>query len=360
MSNEAEMMGLACVDPSCKLLRREHKKAQSDGVSFKMPSPDCFPKFRDSKDKLMSDPHEFLMLLERRMTFHGVPANRYGVVLVSCLPDRLMQDWVETNIVATCQSWEDMKRRFKAKYDDPEIKERLIAQLEECTQKMSERVHQYTERFQSLVVRISGGAPIDTQMNIISCERGFIPDMRKELAKYRSMQTQQQGHPFEFISLNQLYETAATLERGLAPRLGRVNKVAAVDRKRRRAGGAAEINNVAGAAAAASVDPVVNKIELNEQGQPRNVNKKQHKSKKQRTEVVARGGSASMRGGRGGGRQLRGGIGSSSSAPARGGGGMAQRGRGGAAPAAGAATSFTGTCFGCGVRGHRQVDCPDA
>lgn len=354
MSNKAEMMGLACVDPSCSLLRREHRKAQSDHASFKMPSGDCFPKFRDPKDKLMHDPHEFLLQLERRMTFHGVPANRFGIVLVSCLPDRLMQDWVEANIVATCHTWDEMKHRFKGKYDDPEIKERLIAQLEECTQKMSERAHQYTERFQSLVVRISGGAPIDTQMNIISCERGFIPDMRKELAKYRSMQMQQQGRPFEFQTLNQLYETAATLERGLAPRLGRVGKVAAVDRKRRRTTGSAEVNHVAGAAAAASEQPAVNKIELNEQGQPTNVNKKQRKSPRQRASAPVRGGAA-MRGGRGGGRQ-QGGGGSAPSAPAR--GGAVQRGgRGGASSAAGT-TPFTGTCFGCGQRGHRQSDCP--
>ena len=127
-----------------------------------MPSKDNFPTFRDSKDTLMHDPYEFLTKLDRQLRLHNVPSDRYGSVLVSCITDRLMQDWIETNILATNTSWEEVKRRFREKYDDPEIKNRLMVQLEKCTQAMTERVYQYTENYQSLVVRVSGGAPIDT------------------------------------------------------------------------------------------------------------------------------------------------------------------------------------------------------
>jgi hypothetical protein len=272
-----------CIEPTCSLLWKDH---QNDRSTFKMPSgANCFPIFRDPNNKLMSDPHEFLVKLERQLRLYSVPSDSYGIVLVSCVTDRLMQDWIEQHLIPNCSTWSEMKEMFKEKYFDPEIKERLIGQLEKCVQAMGERVHQYTERFQSLVVRISSGTPIDTQTNIISCERGFIPAIRQELAKYRSMMTQQQRSTFEFAKLSDLYETAANTERGLAPRTGKVGSTSLSNNNSRKRSfngrqKRTQLNAVSSTSAAAAT-PVVNKIEMNEQGQPVNVNKK-HKAPNQR------------------------------------------------------------------------------
>jgi hypothetical protein len=390
----AEML-FACVDTKCTLRRTDHAKASDS--SYKMPSQDCFPRFRDHKDKNMSDPHEFLIKLERQLKLYSVPVDRYGAVLISCLPDRLMQDWVETNIVGTCQSWDDVKRRFKEKYDDPEIKNQLMVQLERCVQGFGERIHQYTERFQSLVVRISSGAPIDTQMNIITCERGFIPDMRSELAKFRSMKSQALGRPFEFNTLNELYEAAATLERGLNPRLGRVRATTEHNRKRDRNGKHRPrlnyLNQVEFIPESQNQSARISKIEISESGKPVNVNKK-HKSRNPNVPNSGRGrqsggrngfagvpnsrsvptGSAGQNSGAGG-ATVRGGF--TQQRPAgNGGGGPSSRnvqnstsgGGGGPSPNNNnraektgnpAATSFNGKCHGCQQMGHRVRDCPN-
>ncbi len=344
MSRAPDDMLQPCVEASCSVRRKDHEKQVSES-SFKMPPRDAFPTFRDPKDKLMDDPFEFLIKLERQLKLHRVPLDRYGVILVSCLRDRLMQEWVESNIVATCHTWEDMKTRFKEKYDDPEIKNRLMLQLEKCVQSFDERVYEYTERFQSLVVRISAGAPIDTQMNIIMCERGFIPELRSELAKFRSMKTQSLGRTFEFNSLSEIYQAAATLECGLAPRAGRI-KSATGDARARKRTRRARVNNVQVASKPVSVPtPSVNKIEMTN-GKPVNVNKK-HRQRKTT-------GGGSVKGGRPGGSKPPGSTGSAASGAFA---GPARNTGASSGGAAGAAKPFTGNCFKCGKTGHRIADC---
>ena len=357
MAKDSGDMLLPCIEDSCSALRKDHAKSVSES-SWKMPSRDNFPTFRDPKDKLMEDPYEFLAQLERQLKLHNVPPSRYGVVLIACLRDRIQQEWVETNIVATCQSWDDMKKRFKEKYDDPQLKNRLMLQLEKCVQGLPERVYEYTERYQSLVVRISAGAPIDTQMNIIMCERGFIPELRTELSKFRSLKSQELGRPFEFNSLAELYQAAATLETGLAPRAGRVSRSAdgrdnrSTTRKRTRS---ARLNNVESKVASqSSAAATVAKIEM-VNGKPVNMNKK-HRSRKS---TGGGTGGAKAAGGGGGGQQRRASTGSvpastsgASAGPSR---NAATSGPPGAA--AGAAKPFTGTCFKCGKTGHRIADC---
>src|SRR5437870_5801743 len=96
-----------------------------------------------------------------------------------------------TNIIDTSSSWSEVKRKFREKYEDHQLKNKLLLKLEKCVQGMHERVYEYTERYQSLVVRTSSGQSIDSAMNIMNCERGFIPLIRQELAKYRSTKSQE-------------------------------------------------------------------------------------------------------------------------------------------------------------------------
>jgi hypothetical protein len=220
MCRTAEEMNLHCIEPGCHLLRRQHLKSSTE-TTFKMPSRDNFPTFRDPHDKLLNDPFEFLQKLERALKLHSVPPKQYGSVLVSCINDRIQQEWVETNLLAVCPDWSDVKRKFQLKYTDARMKSALLLELDDCTQEHSEPVYQYTERFNSLVCRIASGLPIDTQSNIIVCERGFIPRIRQEISKYRASKTTEIQRPFEFRTLQELYESAKIIETGLQPIEGR-------------------------------------------------------------------------------------------------------------------------------------------
>jgi hypothetical protein len=133
MSRSADEMLLKCIEPGCSLLRREHPKPVKE-TAFKMPSRDNFPTFRDARDKLMSDPYEFLQRLERALKLHSVPVKQYGAVLVSCITDRIQQEWVELNILTVCPTWADIKRKFQEKYVDARLKGVLLRELDDCTQ----------------------------------------------------------------------------------------------------------------------------------------------------------------------------------------------------------------------------------
>ena len=360
MMEKADDMLAPCLEPSCSLLRKDHpRESRGDSSRFRMPDLKNFPKFRDPQDTLMADPTEFLIKLERQMRLFGVPEEKYGSLLLACLTDRQMQDAVENNILATNPKWSDVKSRFIEKYRDPELRNRLLLQLERCTQSTTERVYQYTERFQALATRSSGGTAVDTATNIVNCERGFIPAIREQLAKFRASESARLGSDkqFEFSTLQQLYSAAATCESGLAPRPGRVHAgggAAGVARRRggyARGGKAARVLNVQPVAEA----PVINKIEMGEGGKPANMNKK-------RSFPSA---SANHRGrggfGRGGVLRGRGGLGRAPSGPTssgfsiRPGRDTVPRG-----PSAEPARKpFDGECYTCRKHGHRATECPN-
>ena len=187
MSKQASDMLLPCINSKCKLLRQEHDRSSGEGD--KLPDIKNFPTFRDEKDELMKDPYEFLTKLERLMEFYSIRGKKRGQLLLQCVPDRVLQDSVQANIIKPSRSWVEMKRRFIEKFDDPTLKNKLFVELEHCAQEMKERVHAYTQRFHNLVCRIACGKPTDTLSNIVACERGFIPAIRAELAKYRVSRT---------------------------------------------------------------------------------------------------------------------------------------------------------------------------
>lgn len=319
----------------------------------------------------MKDPYEFLTKLERQLKLFSVPANKYGSVLVSCVQDRLMCDHIEKNILPVCSTWEAVKLEFRRTYDDPQLKNEYILQLENCTQSMTERVYQYTERYQSLAMRTSGGSSIDTSHNIVMCERGFIPEIRKELAQYRAAETRKLGSNFEFKTLAELYKVAATIESGLAPRPGRVGRTRVEGtalRNRRRRPAHARVANLQ----EKEQEPHLSKIELTTDGKPVNVNKK-HK-KRVHTQVSSSLSTSSSRGRggwvRGGGFVRDGGtyyggnrVSSPSSSSSTGNSRYPDRfttprgtGTSSSAPTV-TKTPFKGTCYICNKEVHKAVDC---
>ena len=366
INKEEKDWSLSCIEKKCKLLRKDHRRhVHTSSSSFKMPPPGSFPTFRDRNDELMSDAHEFLVKLDRQLKLHDVPADRYGMILISCITDRIMADWVEKNIVGTCTSWDDVKRRFKEKYNDPALKNQLLAQLKSCTQRVDERVQHYFERFQSLVIRISGGTSIDTVAYIDDCISGMTRPMRTKIAEHCAFKAQASGK-FEFATLQELFDTATTLERGLTPSYGRynTNDNNNGNRKRRDRNHRVRINHIAPTATAA-----VNKIEMTPTGQPTNVNKK-HKSHKKNTSTRGRGGNSrgGFNGGRGGFSPGRGGsvpaavaLSNTTGQPVR---GSAEQWpsrytsqRGNTSNKSSGGKRFDGTCNGCGKYGHKVVDC---
>ena len=386
MSKQASDMLRPCINSKCKLLRQEHDRSSGEGD--KLPDIKNFPTFRDEKDDLMKDPYEFLTKLERLMEFYSIRGKKRGQLLLQCVPDRVLQDSVQANIIKPSRSWVEMKRRFIEKFDDPTLKNKLFVELEMCAQGMKERVHAYTQRFHNLVCRIACGKPTDTLSNIVACERGFIPAIRAELAKYRVTQTDKHKHkkPYEFSTLKSIYDAAASIETGLLPMEGKVHgrglalkRDAGADRrpsartarsrwKRARTNHvtftlpAAAVAMAPAHGAAARAAPVTHKIEM-VAGTPTNVNKK--------------GGRGGFRGGRGGrgGYQGRGGTGSG----AGGGGYTGSNARPLGQPVRGGFTSphraqqdrvdadprraqlyAEGKCFNCGQTGHRAYECPNA
>jgi hypothetical protein len=356
-------MLLPCLIASCPLTRQEHVVA---GVasSFRLPSMDNFPMFRDKHDKLLSDPYEFLRQLERKLVLYGVPKSRYGAVLVARMDTRLVQDYIEHNILASTSSWSRIKDKFMQQYTDPVSRNELLEQLHHCTQRGNERVQAYVERFQSLVIRVAGREPTDTRANVDAFEGGLTPTLRADLAKFRASQTSHRKRPFEFTTLRDIYNCASILESGQQPRFGRRGSHHDTTTTQKRNGYRSSrqrhpgMNQVAQAQQPAA-DPSVNKIEL-VNNQPVNVNKKHGNSR------GGQRGRGSHRGGRSGGRGGEAPTPAPSSPPSRGGhtsarGGFNTRsGRGGHLTHEVRLQRLTNReCFNCGRRGHQSAECTD-
>ena len=333
---------------------------------FRLPSQDNFPIFKDPDDKQMHDPRLFFRKLDRALGLHMVPRILWERVLVSCVQQDLDQQYVEESFVDKMMEWKDVQQLFTDYFIDPALEHDLDVELQDCTQDMKERVHEYTERFQSLLTRLNYKP--NEPLIIVMCERGLIPRIRDELQKVKAQKTLLTGIKFKFKTLQQLYEAAATIELGLTTMHGRKHRASTKsnsghkDRKRFekkprvnniQAATSSSLSTTSSSTAAGKVVPQVNKLEVNIDGVPVNVNKKKSKSK--RTRHVHRASEDIQSNDRGGysfnhrGRtsHFRGRVrentnnnninnntNNSKYAP------------------------FNGKCFVCGMVGHRQVNCP--
>lgn len=333
-----------------------------------MPNRENFPTFRDPKDEEMRDPHEFTTKLNRALDLHGVPERHRGRVLLSCITDRVMAEDVERTIVNVSTDYKQMVEKFKEKFHDPTMRNKWLVELRQCKMAFRERAYEYSERFQALVVRVSGNFPIDNPITIEMCESGYIPAIREKLASYRARMTESTGHPYMFPNLAKLYEEASKAETMARPGNTGSGNVGRGKRKHNGKYGEAAVHHAASAAATpTSSTATVNKIEINESGKPVNVNKK-HKSKQSRPftqspNVPPRGGM-SFRGGRGGFNN-RGGGSSNRGENNNSRGGYNNGHRGGMSssldsikPSLETNRAFYGRCFGCNRQGHRIDSCP--
>ena len=312
---------------------------------FRLPDQKYFPIFRDAKNPDMKDPGLFLRKLDRQLNLHDIPRGSWEKILVSCVTEDLMQEWIENHLVDKDLEWNEVKTLFTNQFTDPALRNNLDLELQNTTQDIGERAHQYNEKYDSLITRL--GYDPKSQSNIVACERGYVPAIRVELAKLKAQNTFRDKKQFLFACLQDLYDASTTIELGLAPTHGRRQPRPAATgttrggRKGSKRGGRAHLN----------------RLEMSGQGVPVNVNKKK-KSGPSRP-------SSSPRGGRGGfpsGNSFRGARGGSSGT--RGG----QGGRGGHSNPRGAPGSerwprsttptFTGKCFVCEESGHKADDCP--
>jgi hypothetical protein len=206
---------------ACKLcgkpnLDHPHKSAVASfsDASYRLPSMDQFPKFRDPKDKQMLDPSLFFNRLERAFDLYSVPDRLKQRVLIACVKDELMQKWVEDNIVALKLDWSHTKDVFTVKYTDAQLTNDLVEDLDSLTQNIGERVHSYGEKYTALLTRLR--YPLTSPSHIFACERGFVPEIRSEMARIKA-QKSVDSKPFEFDSITALLNAAQQIEKGLKP-----------------------------------------------------------------------------------------------------------------------------------------------
>jgi hypothetical protein len=202
----------------CGLPNIDHprKTAIATISTYRLPSLDQFPKFRDPKDKQMLDPSLFFNRLERAFELYTVPDRLKQRVLIACVKDELMQKWVEDNIVAPKLDWSTTKDVFTVKYTDAQLINDLVEELDSLTQNIGERVHSYGEKYTELLTRLR--YPLTSPSHVFACERGFVPEIRKEMARVKAQKSlANDNKPFEFDSITSLLNAAQQIEKGLNP-----------------------------------------------------------------------------------------------------------------------------------------------
>ena len=95
-----------------------------------MPSKDQFPIFRDPSEEDMRDPRLFFRKLLRRCQFHNVPKEYYvRKVLVACMPNDPLAQWVEDNIILADLSWDEAMVLFTVIHTDTQLENQLLDRL---------------------------------------------------------------------------------------------------------------------------------------------------------------------------------------------------------------------------------------
>jgi hypothetical protein len=274
------------VEP-CKLCGAANNKHMRASNTFRMPFMKEFPVFRDPSDSQMNDPRLFFNKLERALIFHSVPDNKWRRVVVSCVHDDLMQQWIEENLIPVdkCKTWQDFVKAFSNRYTDPSLTNKYIMELDSLRQRQNERVHTYGEKYTSLMSRLNYG--LDNSAHVYAFERGFVPEIRKELAKIKAQRTGTGvgNKSYEFATIPEVIQAAQAVETALQPAQGRYSS----DKD-----GTSQHSSHKNKKNKNNKSSHINKLEFGSDGVPQNVNKK-HKNK-------SRGGSSRGGSSRGDGR----------------------------------------------------------
>jgi hypothetical protein len=175
-----------------------------------------------TKWKSNSVAHEFMDMLETALRQSPLEPTCWIYLLPLMIPetDLNMQTWIEINITSPNLSWNAARNTFITHYERADWLDTQRARYEDCTQRSSESVQHYTDRFAALMHRL--GIADDDESNIHHYMNGLHRDIHTKLFEHRSAMRNlplvAAGATWDFDSFQTLSGKAISYETELALR----------------------------------------------------------------------------------------------------------------------------------------------
>ncbi|KAI0558704.1 Retrotransposon gag protein [Gracilaria domingensis] len=133
----------------------ETSPSSARSTHYRIPN---LPSFRGKEDSAIKDPFEFLGKVKIMLLAHEIPSERWIPALLTSL-NGYDRQWAEKNIIGL--QWDEVHARFLHHFESPAIRDKLLRELMTISQKSSESVQEYSDRFTSLMART--GRPDDDE-----------------------------------------------------------------------------------------------------------------------------------------------------------------------------------------------------
>ena len=222
------------------------------------------------------DALSFMEALNRMIKTRNLPRTHWEFALLNACYDTQVQRWIEEYIVSKGLSWSRIEDIFINQFTKHDARLQWQRDYDNISMKDSRyrTVDAYAQRFIALVRRLSYSS---SDISVVErMERGITDELRAELQREKQSRllcqitaaqssTSEVVHStvFVFNDIYALYDTLTSLERSLAA-YGKGKSSYGPVRKGRYYSRGRD----------SRTPPTVNKLELDAQGQPRNVNKK--------------------------------------------------------------------------------------
>jgi hypothetical protein len=185
--------------------------------NYRMPDMKNFPTF--GENETMSDPLEFIRVLEDKLHIYKVPTTSYNYVLKNCisLKDIHKRHWVQSEIIDKHLIWEDngdeigAKTKFIKQYTQPGLMARTRHELNIIRQNKGETVAAFIDRYNNLINRLF--IKPDEEAIIYQTEAKFQPHIQEGLRNYKLSQFNINQHEdFVFTDIHQIFKAALILD----------------------------------------------------------------------------------------------------------------------------------------------------